>query len=504
MITIPNMIGAVASFELDVMSSSSEGYVYCSSKHAKYGERALLMTGAADAAERTYVVRQKSVGYVTPALNPTHLYYARVETYQETAAGSTDIYWPIAEPSFLNGQSGPAGQWNTISAVNGRGSFTAGSYQIRLDYNNNGSTAYMWFDGLVLVDLTAAFGAGYEPDKAWCDTHIPFGTGDLSVPEPVPRMPENLRKTGETADTVTLAWESSKFATGYMVYKDGELVATVTGTSCTVPITPFKRTAYTVAAYNDLGASAVTGPLYTTVFYLITDRTEADVARTQELAAKGWDAMTADEQAEWSSNLKGAYNVSDLNRVTAAMEYLTDLLRGYGYNVDYHPVSITHADGTADGTWLETDEPTYSQLERYRLNVAAVRAVLAMLPTTPETPARIVASSVGATDGLTWAGANDIERILLAIDTLITSMLQTRLYAAQPLLYCGFALYMTVEPKPVVELDLYTGELSVTYTHGYNGPTFEINEDGYLCATYPDGYIGPKYTVDPAGYLIAE
>ena len=46
MITIPNMIGAVASFELDVMSSSSEGYVYCSSKHAKYGERALLMTGA--------------------------------------------------------------------------------------------------------------------------------------------------------------------------------------------------------------------------------------------------------------------------------------------------------------------------------------------------------------------------------------------------------------------------------------------------------------------------
>lgn len=38
MITIPNMIGAVASFELDVMSSSSEGYVYCSSKHAKYGE----------------------------------------------------------------------------------------------------------------------------------------------------------------------------------------------------------------------------------------------------------------------------------------------------------------------------------------------------------------------------------------------------------------------------------------------------------------------------------
>ena len=195
------------------------------------------------------------------------------------------------------------------------------------------------------------------------------------------------------------------------------------------------------ATYNDLGKSAVTSPLYATVFRLITDRTEADFDRAQALAAKGWDDMTDDEKAEWRANPKGAYNVSDLNRVTAAMEYLTDLLRGYGYNVDYQPVSITHDDGTTDTTWQETDEPTYSHLERYRLNVAAVRAVLSMLPTTPDTPARIVASSVGATDGLTWSGANDIERILIDVDTLITSMLQSRLYAAQPLLYCGFALY---------------------------------------------------------------
>ena len=117
------------------------------------------------------------------------------------------------------------------------------------------------------------------------------------------------------------------------------------------------------------------------------------------------------------------------------MEYLTDLLRGYGYNVDYQPVSITHADGTTDTTWQETDEPTYSHLERYRLNVAAVRAVLAMLPTTPETPARIVASSVGATDGLTWSGANDIERILLDVEQLINNMAAAWYYSGD--LYAG-------------------------------------------------------------------
>ena len=84
---------------------------------------------------------------------------------------------------------------------------------------------------------------------------------------------------------------------------------------------------------------------------------------------------------------------------------------------------------------METDEPTYSHLERYRLNVAAVRAVLAMLPTTPDTPARIVASSVVATDGLTWSGANDIERILEDVEQMINNMAAAWYYSGD--LYAG-------------------------------------------------------------------
>ena len=55
---------------------------------------------------------------------------------------------------------------------------------------------------------------------------------------------------------------------------------------------------------------------------LITDRTAADVARVEELATKGFAAMTADERAEWLGGMKGAYNASDLNRVGAALNYL--------------------------------------------------------------------------------------------------------------------------------------------------------------------------------------
>ena len=59
---------------------------------------------------------------------------------------------------------------------------------------------------------------------------------------------------------------------------------------------------------------------------LITDRTQADEERVEELAAKGYDAMTAEEKSEWDGEMKGAYDASDLNRVESAVAYLAELL----------------------------------------------------------------------------------------------------------------------------------------------------------------------------------
>lgn len=64
---------------------------------------------------------------------------------------------------------------------------------------------------------------------------------------------------------------------------------------------------------------------------MVTDRTSADVSRVEELAAKGWSGMTTVEQTEWAAGMKGAYNHTDLNRVTAAMDYINEQLVGYGY-----------------------------------------------------------------------------------------------------------------------------------------------------------------------------
>lgn len=38
-----------------------------------------------------------------------------------------------------------------------------------------------YLDGMSIIDLTAAFGAGNEPTKAWCDANIPFFTGSYDI-----------------------------------------------------------------------------------------------------------------------------------------------------------------------------------------------------------------------------------------------------------------------------------------------------------------------------------
>lgn len=192
--TVTNMVGKIGNFETADMSHSGEGYVYCSNAHAKYGERAMQLVGSVERIETTYILRQLNVGYVQPTLTPSHKYYARVEVYQETKAGTVDIYWPVQEPSFFAGLSGPAGQWNMLSAVNTRATFPAGTYQMRIDYNNQANAASMWFDGLMLVDLTAVFGAGNEPDKAWCDANIPFTTSTTTVQWWEPTTQSRARK----------------------------------------------------------------------------------------------------------------------------------------------------------------------------------------------------------------------------------------------------------------------------------------------------------------------
>nr|DAU13658.1 MAG TPA: hypothetical protein [Bacteriophage sp.] len=73
---------------------------------------------------------------------------------------------------------------------------------------------------------------------------------------------------------------------------------------------------------------------------LITNRTQEDASYAAELAAKGQN-MTEEEWAAYLAGLRGAYNYTDLNRVTEAMEYINDRLSGYGYTSGYKSIEIS-------------------------------------------------------------------------------------------------------------------------------------------------------------------
>ena len=169
---------------------------------------------------------------------------------------------------------------------------------------------------------------------------------------------------------------------------------TVNGTAYTWTLIEGAWTATVERAADDTYAVALTAvtaagtstnfelTLYYGLLTLITDRTAEDVA---------------------NKTAKGFYNASDLNRVGAAVQYVAERFAAQGYTVTVSPKT----------DWLASDIPTASELETYRQNIAALRALLAVMPTTPKTPDSMA--------GLTYTEANDIERILLDLDALLTN-----------------------------------------------------------------------------------
>lgn len=111
------------------------------------------------------------------------------------------------------------------------------------------------------------------------------------------------------------------------------------------------------------------------------------------------------------------YNVSDLNRVGEAVRYLAERFTGYGYAVTVNPKT----------DWTEDNVPTRKQLETYRRNIAELRRQLTVMVATPETPETMRA--------LNYVKANNIERILQDLDTLITNMEQAWFFSGD--LYAG-------------------------------------------------------------------
>lgn len=150
--------------------------------HVKSGKKSLKLTGTTSTPEITNAMPG------TVPLDPTHTYYFRMSTYTEDSALSNGagvgMYWPIAEPGMdwqYRFKTSDLKKWVTTSWTATRSSWSAGSYQMRVDFDNSNIAGTCWFDEVMIVDLTAGWGSGSEPTKEWCDSNLPFFMGTIKL-----------------------------------------------------------------------------------------------------------------------------------------------------------------------------------------------------------------------------------------------------------------------------------------------------------------------------------
>lgn len=120
----------------------------------------------------------------TPVLG--HKYYGRhyLKSNGTNSPADCRFEWFSGDGSgynFVFGRNnGNYPEWGMESAVIHITVLNGTSFVMR-SFVVNG-TAEMWADGFMIVDLTETFGAGNEPDKAWCDENIPFFEGTETLP----------------------------------------------------------------------------------------------------------------------------------------------------------------------------------------------------------------------------------------------------------------------------------------------------------------------------------
>lgn len=116
---------------------------------------------------------------------------------------------------------------------------------------------------------------------------------------------------------------------------------------------------------------------------LITDRTAADVLNKTE---------------------KGYYNIEDIQRINSYIEYFSDV---FGLNLTITDVSL--------GQYL-----TRAEMESILNNINMIRAAWYVASNTPQTP-----------EAFAWnyGKANDVERILQALDEFYQSVQIDKLYS---------------------------------------------------------------------------
>lgn len=181
-LTFTNMIGALGNMESGtVYKTTAEANYVKNSSQKKFGSGSQAWQQSASATELKYELKNSS-GTPKYKLDPTHKYYFSMWIMHRTSLNmKANVYW--GSNTIYTGKGNTAlSTWTQHSAVVQFPSATSGSYSMVVSCTNYpGSNAAMNIDGLMLIDLTDACGAGNEPSKEWCDANLAYTTSTTTA-----------------------------------------------------------------------------------------------------------------------------------------------------------------------------------------------------------------------------------------------------------------------------------------------------------------------------------
>ena len=240
-------------------------------EHVRSGDYSLKVTGTTSTVEVYAYLSAGSTSIGLTADTKNHIFYVSLYAYQEVnTGGRVQIYWPEEEPLFGSADLGTAGQWNRYSYYGNRASNNLSSNRFRIDYDNISKANSIWFDDIVIYDLTEIFGAGNEPTKAQVDASYEQNYATISVTYDQAYgsvLSTNLTKTGFTFN----GWYTGERGAGNKVTATSKLgsnsesmnhtaltcnlYAKWTGDTYTVTFVQNVRSGYPKVTFNLNGAS---------------------------------------------------------------------------------------------------------------------------------------------------------------------------------------------------------------------------------------------------------
>lgn len=132
---------------------------------------------------RSLSIAAGASGFVDRAIeNPVvgHQYYGReyITASGDIGGGTDGRFEYFGSDDNKITFAGHMGGWCNWKIYSGVGSFTTAPTSCVIRTFKLGPLCDMLIDGIMIIDLTEAFGAGNEPTKEWCDANIPFFEGE--------------------------------------------------------------------------------------------------------------------------------------------------------------------------------------------------------------------------------------------------------------------------------------------------------------------------------------